>query len=155
MLWFVERSVAGAEDKRPVYIFLLLLSVYLLFYSGQFHSADEESMLSMTESLSKVTWFDTPQRAFAMQIGLPITQEEVGADGRLYSKKGWAWPVFLAPFYAISLVSSRLGGLQTAHLPICSRMLGIWARSTPRRRKQPAPEWDCLDFCFRSEDVCY
>lgn len=114
------------RDLRPYLVFLLLLAAYLLGYSGQFHSADEESVLAMAESLVKRGWFDTPQRAFAVQIGLPITQETPGTDGRLYSKRGWTWPVLVAPFYGLSLLSSHLGGLQTAHLaaPIVTALTG-------------------------------
>lgn len=111
-----ETSERSRHDQRPWLIFLLLATVYLLVYSGQFHSADEESILAMTESLSKVGWFDTPQRIFEAQVGLPISQSYEGVDGRIYSKKGWAWPLFLAPFYAVSVLTSELGGLQMAHL---------------------------------------
>ena len=111
-----ETSERQKRDQRLWLIVFLLLATYMLLYSGQLHSADEESILSMAESLSKVGWFDTPHRAFEVQVGLPITQGFEGVDGRLYSKKGWAWPVFLTPFYAVSLLSSKLGGLQTAHL---------------------------------------
>jgi hypothetical protein len=111
-----EADERSQRDQRPWLIILLLVSVYLLFYSGQFHAVDEESMLSVAENLSKVGWFDTPPRAFELQVGLPITQGFEGVDGRIYSKKGWAWPLLLAPFYALSLLSSKLGGLQMAHL---------------------------------------
>lgn len=104
------------RDLRPWLIFFLLLAAYLMGYRGQFHSADEESVLAMAESLAKRARFDTPQRAFAVQIGLPITQETPGKDGRLYSKRGWAWPVLVVPFYGLSLLSSHVGGLQIAHL---------------------------------------
>jgi hypothetical protein len=111
-----ETDERSQRDQRPWLIILLLVSVYLLFYSGQFHSVDEESLLSMAENLVKVGWFDTPARAFELQAGLPITQGFEGVDGRIYSKKGWAWPLLLTPFYAVSLLSSKLGGLQVAHL---------------------------------------
>ena len=111
-----ETSEPRQRDQRPWFIGLLLFAVYLLLYSGQIHSADEASILSMTETLTKVGWFDTPHRAFEIQVGLPVSQSFEGIDGRIYSKKGWAWPLFLTPFYAVSLLSSKLGGLQTAHL---------------------------------------
>lgn len=116
----VERSRENPDragwDPRPWLIFGLLLSVYLFLQSGQFHAADEESILAMAESLVKHARFDTPQRVFGVQIELPITQETPGIDGHLYSKRGWTWPVVVAPFYALSLLSPHLGGLQVAHL---------------------------------------
>ncbi len=132
----------GEGDRRPLAVFLTLAAVYWLFFGGRFHSADEESVLAVAESLVKRGWFDTPQRAFAVQIGLPITQETMGWDGRLYSKRGWAWPVAVAPFYALSLLSGRLGGMYTAYLAsvvvtalsgsmvyVCGRELGNGPRS--------------------------
>lgn len=150
----------GVErDVYPWLIFVLLLAVYLLFYSGQFHSSDEESILSMSESLVKRAWFDTPQRVFAIQIDLPITQETVGVDGLLYSKRGWVWPLCVAPFYALSLWLPRLSGIYTAHLAsavitaltgsvtyLCGRSLGLASRPSL---------WGALSFGLGSISLVY
>ena len=96
---------------------LLLFSIYLLTYRGGFHSIDEVSMFSVTESLVKFGRFNTDQIAWTQWT---TTQAEAqgffGQDGRVYSKKGLALSLVQAPLYWLALHLPGLGMLQTVSL---------------------------------------
>ncbi len=96
---------------------LFLFAVYLLSYRGGFHSVDEVSMFAVTESLVKFGRLDTDQIAWTQWT---TSQREAqgffGADGHVYSKKGLALSLAMAPLYALGLVTPGLGMLQAASL---------------------------------------
>jgi hypothetical protein len=96
---------------------LFLFAVYLLSYRGGFHSVDEVSMFAVTESLVKFGRLNTDQIAWTQWT---TSQREAqgffGADGHVYSKKGLALSLAMAPLYALGLVTPGLGMLQAASL---------------------------------------
>jgi hypothetical protein len=96
---------------------LFLFAVYLLSYRGGFHSVDEVSMFAVTESLVKFGRLNTDQIAWTQWT---TSQREAqgffGADGHVYSKKGLALSLAMAPLYALGLVTPGLGMLQVASL---------------------------------------
>ncbi len=96
---------------------LFLFAVYLLSYRGGFHSVDEVSMFAVTESLVKFGRLNTDQIAWTQWA---TSQREAqgffGVDGHVYSKKGLAMSLAMAPLYWLGLVTPGLGMLQTASL---------------------------------------
>lgn len=102
---------------RAVSVGLFLFAVYLLCYRGGFHSVDEVSTFAVTESLVKFGQLNTDQIAWTQWT---TTQAEVqgffGADGHVYSKKGFALSLFQAPLYWLALVLPGIGMVQTVSL---------------------------------------
>ncbi len=96
---------------------LFLFAVYLLSYRGGFHSVDEVSMFAVTESLVKFGRLNTDQIAWTQWT---TSQREAqgffGVDGHVYSKKGLALSLAMAPLYALGLATPGLGMLQAASL---------------------------------------
>jgi hypothetical protein len=92
-------------------LFALLFSVYLLTFSGVYHSSDEISMLVATDSLARrgawdielIRWMGEQQGSF-------------GPDGHLYSRKGIGTTLAALPHYWLALQSAHLGNVQTAML---------------------------------------
>lgn len=96
---------------------LFLFAFFLLSYRGGFHSIDEVSMFAVTESLVKFGQLNTDQIAWTQWT---TSQREAqgffGVDGHVYSKKGLAVSLAMAPLYWLGLVIPGLGMLQTASL---------------------------------------
>lgn len=109
--------ISRHDTLRAVSLALLLFAVYLLSYRGGFHSVDEVSMFSVTESLVKFGRFNTDQIAWTQWT---TSQREAqgffGPDGHVYSKKGLAMSLAILPLYWLGLVLPGLGMLQTASL---------------------------------------
>jgi hypothetical protein len=96
---------------------LFLFAVYLLSYRGGFHSVDEVSMFAVTESLVKFGQFNTDQIAWTQwTTSQSEAQGFFGVDGHVYSKKGVATSLAMAPLYWLGLAIPGLGMLQTASL---------------------------------------
>jgi hypothetical protein len=114
-------SVVGRIKQRDWALALgvgfFLFAVYLLSYRGGFHSVDEVSMFAVTESLVKFGRFDTDQIAWTQWT---TSQREAqgffGVDGHVFSKKGLAISLAMAPLYWVGLVIPSLGMLQMASL---------------------------------------
>jgi hypothetical protein len=94
---------------------LFLFAVFFLSYRGGFHSVDEVSMFAVTESLVKFGQLNTDQIAWTQWT---TSQREAqgffGVNGHVYSKKGLATSLAMAPLYWLGLVVPGLGMLQTA-----------------------------------------
>ncbi|GAB4541409.1 MAG: hypothetical protein Kow0063_32240 [Anaerolineae bacterium] len=108
----------GPRDRAlALGVGFFLFAVYLLSYRGGFHSVDEVSMFAVTESLVKFGRLNTDQIAWTQWT---TSQREAqgffGIDGHVYSKKGLAMSLAMAPLYWIGLVIPDLGMLQTASL---------------------------------------
>jgi hypothetical protein len=92
-------------------LFALLLSVYLLTFSGIYHSSDEMSILGVTDSLA---------RRGAVDIDLlrwmGKQQGDFGPDGHLYSNKGLGTSLAALPFYWLGLQWERVGNVQAGML---------------------------------------
>jgi hypothetical protein len=90
---------------------LFLLSIYLLTYSGQFHSSDGQAMFAVTESLVRRGDYDINQLLWMGQ-----QQGTYGLDGELYCRKGMATSLLSLPLAWLGLVVPFWGMVQTTLL---------------------------------------
>jgi hypothetical protein len=101
----------GRGSLLALCLFALLFSVYLLTFSGRYHSSDEMSMLAATDSLARrgawdvelIRWMGEQQASF-------------GPDGLLYSRKGIGTTLAALPLYWLAVQSKWLGNVQSAML---------------------------------------
>ena len=109
-------TAQGNESAAPsavlaFCIFSILVSIYLLTFSGIYHSSDEISMLVATDSVARRgTWDVDLIRWMGEQQGT------FGPDGHLYSRKGLGTTLAALPLYWSALQSPHLGNVQTAML---------------------------------------
>jgi hypothetical protein len=89
----------------------LLFSVYLLTFSGTYHSSDEMSMLAVTDSLARRGVWD-----IELLRWMGEQQGSYGPDGHLYSRKGVGTSLAALPLYWPALQVERLGNVQVAML---------------------------------------
>jgi 4-amino-4-deoxy-L-arabinose transferase-like glycosyltransferase len=92
-------------------LFALLFSIYLLTFSGVYHSSDEMSMLAVTDSLARRGDLD-----INLYRWLGLQQGQFGPDGDLYSHKGLGTSLAAFPLTWLALQWPRLGNVQTAML---------------------------------------
>jgi len=90
---------------------LFLLSVYLLTYSGQFHSSDGQAMFAVTESIVRRGDYDINQLLWMGQ-----QQGTYGLDGELYCRKGIATSLLSLPLAWLGLLVPFWGMVQTTLL---------------------------------------
>jgi len=90
---------------------LFLLAIYLLTYSGDIHSSDGLSMLSVTESLVKRGDYDTNQI-----LWMELQQGTFGRGGELYSRKGIGTSLVALPLAWLGLIIPFWGFVQTTLL---------------------------------------
>jgi hypothetical protein len=90
---------------------LILLSIYLLTYSGQFHSSDGQAMFAVTESIVRRGDYDINQLLWMGQ-----QQGTYGLDGELYCRKGIATSLLSLPLAWLGLVVPFWGVVQTTLL---------------------------------------
>src|SRR4051794_19195130 len=91
-----------------ILVFGLLVSIYTMSHSSQFHIVDEVSLFSVTESLGLRGAVDTNAIAWSQWVNSPgEVLGEFGPHGDVYSKKGPA-PAFIAvPWYEFLHLLSR------------------------------------------------
>jgi hypothetical protein len=125
------------NDRRlTLAIFLLLLAVYTLTYSGVFHSDDEMSVMAAAESMAKRGSVAIDQLRWNQDLSGGIGK--YGVDGHLYAKYAWGASLAAAPFYLAALTLPALGSVQAAMLLntlvtaltgmlvfLCARRLGV------------------------------
>ena len=102
-----------SRRDRPIALglFAVLFSVYLLTFSGVYHSSDEMSMLAVTDSLARRgAWDIELLRWMGEQQGFS------GPDGLLYSHKGIGTTLAVLPHYWLALQSRLLPNVQMAML---------------------------------------
>ncbi|HSR32022.1 MAG TPA: phospholipid carrier-dependent glycosyltransferase, partial [Anaerolineae bacterium] len=92
-------------------LFALLFSLYLLTFSGVYHSSDEMSMLAATDSLARRGQWD-----IELLRWMGEQQGSFGPDGYLYSRKGIGTTLAALPHYFLAVQSSSVGNVQTAML---------------------------------------
>ncbi len=90
---------------------LFLLAIYLLTYSGDIHSSDGLSMLSVTESLVKRGDYDTNQI-----LWMGLQQGTFGRGGELYSRKAIGTSLAALPLAWLGLIAPFWGFVQTTLL---------------------------------------
>ena len=88
-----------------------LFSVYLLTFSGRYHSSDEMSMLAVTDSLARRGAWDIEYLRWMGE-----QQGSFGPDGHLYSRKGIGTTLAALPAYWLALRSDLVGNVQAAML---------------------------------------
>ncbi len=99
------------DGLMAVGLFALLFSVYLLTFSGVYHSSDEMSMLVTTDSLARRGAWD-----IELLRWMGEQQGSFGPDGHLYSRKGIGTTLAALPGYWLALQSQRVGNVQAAML---------------------------------------
>ncbi len=99
------------DGALAVALFSLLFSVYLLTFSGVFHSSDEMSMLAVTDSLARRGAWD-----IELLRWMGEQQGSFGPDGHLYGRKGIGTTLAALPHYWLALQIEGWGNVQTAML---------------------------------------
>jgi len=99
------------EKGIALALLLFLLAIYLLTYSGEVHSSDGLSMLSVTESLVKRGDYDTNQI-----LWMGLQQGTFGRGGELYSRKGIGTSLVALPLAWLGLVVPFWGFVHTTLL---------------------------------------
>jgi len=92
-------------------LFAFLFSIYLLTFSGRYHSSDEMSMLAVTDSLARRAAWDIEYLRWMGE-----QQGSFGPDGHLYSRKGIGTTLAALPAYWLALRSDLVGNVQAAML---------------------------------------
>ena len=92
-------------------LFAFLFSIYLLTFSGRYHSSDEMSMLAVTDSLARRGAWDIEYLRWMGE-----QQGSFGPDGHLYSRKGIGTTLAALPAYWLALRSDLVGNVQAAML---------------------------------------
>jgi hypothetical protein len=102
---------SGGDAPLALGLACLLFSVYLLTFSGRYHSSDEMSMLAATDSLARRGAWDTDLLRWMGE-----QQGTFGPDGHLYSRKGIGTTLAALPLYWLALCLEALGNVQAAML---------------------------------------
>jgi hypothetical protein len=97
--------------QLSVCLFAFLFSIYLLTFSGCYHSSDEKAMLAATDSLARRGAWDIDLLSWMGE-----QQGSFGPDGHLYSRKGIGTTLAALPLYWLALQSQRIGNVQAAML---------------------------------------
>lgn len=103
--------IMKSEKGVALALSLFLLAIYLLTYSGDIHSSDGLSMLSVTESLVKRGDYDTNQI-----LWMGLQQGTFGRGGELYSGKGIGTSLVALPLAWLGLIVPFWGFVQTTLL---------------------------------------
>ena len=122
----------GRRDGQiAVCLFALLFSVYLLTFSGRYHSTDEMSMLAATDSLARRGAWDTE----LIRGWTGEQQGSFGPDGHLYSRKGIGTTLAALPLYWLGIQAEQVGNVQAAMLTnaVVTALTGVLVYLTLRR----------------------
>lgn len=133
--WWRSTGHGRSPDRWIAFaLAALLFSVYLLTFSGVYHSSDEMAMLVATDSLARRGGWDIEWLRWMGE-----QQGSFGPDGHLYSRKGIGMTLVALPLYWLALQSARLGNVQTAMLTNClvTALTGAWLYRTVRRLRYP------------------
>lgn len=103
--------VMKRETRVALALSIFLLAIYFLTYSGDIHSSDGLSMLSVTESLVKRGDYDTNQI-----LWMGLQQGTFGRGGELYSRKGIGTSLVALPLAWLGLIVPFWGFVQTTLL---------------------------------------
>jgi hypothetical protein len=90
---------------------LFVYAIYLIFYSGVFHSSDAQFIVAATESLVKRGEFTASQLWWHRDA-----IETIAGDGEPYSKYGMGASLMAVPLYVLALNLPRLGMVQAVML---------------------------------------
>ncbi|HUS69957.1 MAG TPA: hypothetical protein VM075_04180 [Anaerolineae bacterium] len=101
----------GNDNPLAIALFLFLLCIYLLTFSGSLHSSDGQAMFSVSESLVRRGAYDINQIRW-----MGLQQGAFGSDGNLYCHKGLGTPLVALPLAWLGLVVPAWGVVQTTML---------------------------------------
>lgn len=102
---------SSSNIQYPISVFALLFSLYLLTFSGRYHSSDEMAMLAATDSLARRGSWD-----IELLRWMGEQQGSFGPDGHLYSRKGIGTTLAALPLYWLAVQSRWIGNVQAAML---------------------------------------
>jgi hypothetical protein len=125
-----------SSSTLPCLLALFLFAVYLLTYSGRFHSSDGLAMYAMADSLARHGAADIDALRW-----MGLQQGTYGLDGLLYSRKGvgvsllglpLAWLGLVTPFWGVAqtfllfntLVTAATGTLLALYIKRCGYSIG-------------------------------
>jgi 4-amino-4-deoxy-L-arabinose transferase-like glycosyltransferase len=95
-----QRAIIRRPYHSGLYLALLLGIVYLLSYSGLFHSVDEQSLLAMAETALTGEGWHVNQMEWEQAWNPP--QSAPGPDGNLYVyKRGFLLSILALPLFAL------------------------------------------------------
>lgn len=97
---FQAPSYPAPDRTVALWLVLLLAAVYLLIFSGRFHSIDEVSSVALAGSIATQGQAHTDQIPWSQDWPLP--QGTWGLDGHLYSKKGIGLSLIVAPLVLVA-----------------------------------------------------
>ena len=100
-----------SDKPLAIALFLFLLSVYVLTFSGTLHSSDGQAMFSVSESLVRRGAYDINQIRW-----MGLQQGAFGPDGNLYCRKGLGTSLVALPLAWLGLVTPVWGMIQTTML---------------------------------------
>ncbi len=103
--------VKTSDRALALGLLFLLLSVYLLTYSGVLHSSDGQAMFSVAESLARRGDYDINQIRW-----MGLQQGDFGLDGELYCHKGLSMSLLATPLVWLGMVVPFWGMVQTGML---------------------------------------
>jgi hypothetical protein len=117
----LSAGTKGNDKALAAGVFLFLLSVYLLTFSGSLHSSDGQAMFSVTESLVRRGAYDINQVRW-----MGLQQGTFGLDGNLYCRKGLGTSLAALPLAWLGLVVPLWGVVQTSMLfnPLVTGLTG-------------------------------
>ena len=101
----------SSDKPLSLALFLFLLSVYLLTFSGSLHSSDGQAMFSVSESLVRRGAYDINQIRW-----MGLQQGTFGPDGDLYCRKGLGTSLVALPLAWLGLLVPTWGMIQAAML---------------------------------------
>jgi hypothetical protein len=98
-----------SDARLALCLFSFLFSIYLLTFSGRYHSSDEMSMLAVTDSLARRGAWDVE-----LIHWMGEQQASPGPGGLLYSRKGIGTTLAALPAYWLALQEEQIGNVQAA-----------------------------------------
>lgn len=101
----------SSDKPLAIALFLFLLSIYLLTFSGSLHSSDGQAMFSVSESLVRRGAYDINQIRW-----MGLQQGTFGPDGNLYCRKGLGTSLVALPLAWLGLLVPAWGMIQTTML---------------------------------------
>lgn len=99
----------------PLALFLLLTSIYMVFYTGSYYTADEMAFVSMAESLLKEGNLTVDQLNW-VEVGRDVSVGSYGTDGRLYTKVAPTQAFLITPLLWFAREMGQWGAVQFVFL---------------------------------------
>jgi hypothetical protein len=105
----LETRNSISDARFALCLFCFLFSIYLLTFSGRYHSSDEMSMLAVTDSLARRGGWDVE-----LIHWMGEQQASLGPDSLLYSRKGIGTTLAALPAYWLAVQEEQIGNVEAA-----------------------------------------